>query len=320
MNKEYEHARVFITQPMLLNRSPSYGGKYVGEWGMIIKWYNQEGRTRYAVQLDGFINPKSRDGLFWFDRSELNIYIEEQENEMKNDSLESILKAAFEIKEVIFNDPATIIKWADGAKTVVKCNDGDRYDPEKGMALAIAKKALGNQGNYYEVFKKWLPDREENFWMYLKDAVIKGVPRPDAKPIGTVTHKDPLGASFTCKLTDEAAEAFQKIAATPISLGFNATLDEGLKAQSVTALANEKNEPKNEKDPKLPIGTKVRLSDNCNPLVLGFLAVAGIDKDDTGEIVDYEHDGYLVKFKGHTNLGRYDGLYWLHTSCVAVCD
>lgn len=209
MNKEYEHARVFITQPMLLNRSPSYGGKYVGEWGMIIKWYNQEGRTRYAVRLDGFVNPKSQDGLFWFDRSELNIYIEEKENEMNKSAKADSM---FEIKKVIFNDPATIIKWTDGTKTVVKCNDGDRYDPEKGMALAIAKKALGNQGNYYEVFKKWLPDRE--------------IPRPDAKPIGTVTHKDPLGASFTCKLTDEAAEAFQKIAFRPLSLSLNMTLDD----------------------------------------------------------------------------------------------
>lgn len=26
--------------------------------------------------------------------------------------------------------------------------------------MAIAKKALGNQGNYYEVFKKWLPEEE----------------------------------------------------------------------------------------------------------------------------------------------------------------
>lgn len=61
------------------------------------------------------------------------------------------------IKKVIFNDPATIILWADGSKTVVKC-DGEDYDPEKGMAMAIAKKALGNKGNYYNTFKKWLPD------------------------------------------------------------------------------------------------------------------------------------------------------------------
>ena len=66
-----------------------------------------------------------------------------------------------EIKDVIFNEPATIILWADGTKTVVKCQEGEGYDPEKGMAMAISKKVLGNKGNYYEVFKKWLPEEEE---------------------------------------------------------------------------------------------------------------------------------------------------------------
>ena len=65
------------------------------------------------------------------------------------------------IKKVIFNDPATIVFWEDGSKTVVKCQDGDIYDPEKGLAMAISKKALGNQGNYCEVFKKWLPEEEK---------------------------------------------------------------------------------------------------------------------------------------------------------------
>ena len=66
------------------------------------------------------------------------------------------------IKNVIFNEPATIILWADGTKTVVKCQEGEGYDPEKGMAMAISKKALGNKGNYCEVFKKWLPEEEVN--------------------------------------------------------------------------------------------------------------------------------------------------------------
>ena len=65
------------------------------------------------------------------------------------------------IKKVIFNYPATIVLWSDGSKTVVKCQDGDVYDPEKGLAMAISKKALGNKGNYCNEFKKWLPEDEE---------------------------------------------------------------------------------------------------------------------------------------------------------------
>ena len=65
------------------------------------------------------------------------------------------------IKKVIFNDPATIVFWVDGTKTVVKCQYSDIFDPEKGLAMAISKKALGNQGNYCNEFKKWLPKDEE---------------------------------------------------------------------------------------------------------------------------------------------------------------
>lgn len=60
------------------------------------------------------------------------------------------------IKKVIYNNPATIVLWVDGTKTVVKAHD-EPFDPEKGLAMAIAKKALGNRGSYYETFKKWLP-------------------------------------------------------------------------------------------------------------------------------------------------------------------
>lgn len=62
-----------------------------------------------------------------------------------------------EIKRVVFNEPATIVFWSDNTKTVVKCQDGDIYDPEKGLAMAIAKKYLGNKGSYCNEFKKWLP-------------------------------------------------------------------------------------------------------------------------------------------------------------------
>ena len=65
-----------------------------------------------------------------------------------------------EIKNVIFNDPATIVFWEDGTKTVVKCQHGDEFDPEKGLAMAIAKKAYGNKGNYCNKLKKWLPKEE----------------------------------------------------------------------------------------------------------------------------------------------------------------
>lgn len=63
------------------------------------------------------------------------------------------------IKDVIFNDPATIILWTDGTKTVVKAVN-EPFDKEKGLSMAIAKKFFGNKGNYYNNLKKWLKDDE----------------------------------------------------------------------------------------------------------------------------------------------------------------
>jgi hypothetical protein len=65
------------------------------------------------------------------------------------------------IKKVIFNDPATIVIWSDDSKTVVKCQSNDTYSKELGLAMCIAKKYLGNTGNYNEVFKKWIPKEDE---------------------------------------------------------------------------------------------------------------------------------------------------------------
>ena len=48
---------------------------------------------------------------------------------------------------VIFNGPATIAFWPDGTKTIVKCQDGEPFDPEKGIAMAILKKLYGG-GKY----------------------------------------------------------------------------------------------------------------------------------------------------------------------------
>lgn len=64
------------------------------------------------------------------------------------------------ITKVIFNNPATIVFWSDGKKTVVKCAGDEAFDEEKGLAMAISKRVLGNNGNYYNEFKKWLPEIE----------------------------------------------------------------------------------------------------------------------------------------------------------------
>lgn len=63
-----------------------------------------------------------------------------------------------EIKKVIFNDPATIVLWADGTKTVVKCFEGDVYTKWAGFAFCICKKMMGD--NFHKDFRRWCGEDE----------------------------------------------------------------------------------------------------------------------------------------------------------------
>ena len=90
--------------------------------------------------------PAHREDGFRIDK----IYIDEHFDAFKN------FNRLPPIEKVIYNNPATIIFWADDTKTVVQCQEGDSYDPEKGLAMAIAKKALGNTSRKLnDVLHKW---------------------------------------------------------------------------------------------------------------------------------------------------------------------
>lgn len=59
-------------------------------------------------------------------------------------------------EKVIFNDPATIVFWKDGTKTVVKCMEGDIYNPEVGLAMCVCKKVFDKK--YHKFFKYYMKD------------------------------------------------------------------------------------------------------------------------------------------------------------------
>ena len=88
------------------------------------------------------------------------------------------------IDRVIFNDPATIILWKDGSKTVVKRSYDDIWDSEKGFCMAIIKKLYGNTS----FIKRFMEPEEDiqiltvekacenlkNFSKKLNDIICKG--------------------------------------------------------------------------------------------------------------------------------------------------
>ena len=60
------------------------------------------------------------------------------------------------IENVMFKDPATIVFWDDGDKTVVKCQPGDTFSAEAGLTAAMLKKYMGNDNTFNKVINEWL--------------------------------------------------------------------------------------------------------------------------------------------------------------------
>lgn len=162
--------------------SRAYSGAFHGCYGVVKSIYHGKGGN-VGVKLSNLVNENSAKGLYYFNEEELLVVATDVDNSFLNGLSNTNPRYAtpFSIKDVIFNDPAVIVLWNDGTKTVVKCSENDIFDPEKGMAMAIAKKALGNQGNYYNTFKKYLPEEEEEagftpfaeFWAHVLNNLHK---------------------------------------------------------------------------------------------------------------------------------------------------
>ena len=56
--------------------------------------------------------------------------------------------------------------WADGTKTVVKCHEEDYFSEECGLAMAICKKAYGNDNTFHKIFKKYIKEPEESSYEF----------------------------------------------------------------------------------------------------------------------------------------------------------
>lgn len=112
---------------------------------------------------------------------------------------------AASIKNVIFAPPATIVYWSDGSKTVVKCSEKDVFDPEKGLAMAIAKRCGGNKGSYYKEIQSWVEKSGKKY--------------PGKPPAGKAVDLDVLK-----KYSSEANKDFEKFLSAVMSNNQSGTL------------------------------------------------------------------------------------------------
>lgn len=63
------------------------------------------------------------------------------------------------IKEVIYNNPVTIVFWSDGTKTKSKALSKKEYDKADGLTYCIIKKLSCNSLD--KLFEEWLPRQEQ---------------------------------------------------------------------------------------------------------------------------------------------------------------
>lgn len=78
------------------------------------------------------------------------------------------------INKIRFDEGWTIIFWKSGAVTKVKCQDGEPFDYEKGIAMAIIKHMYGDISYYNEIFKKTLEQGEKKV---TKEGAIEITPK-----------------------------------------------------------------------------------------------------------------------------------------------
>lgn len=116
---------------------------------------------------------------------------------LSENTTESLICPALTIKQVIFNEPATIVIWSDDVKTVVKCGEDEKFDPEKGLAMCVAKRAWGNKYDYFIPFKKYCSK-------YKPKKIEKPVVEEkhvEKKPIVKTTTKKPVAKNSAAKKT-----------------------------------------------------------------------------------------------------------------------
>ena len=80
-------------------------------------------------------------------------------------------------KRIVYNNPATIVFWKDGTKTVVKCAEGETYSEYFGFLAALGKKIFGTNSEINRIVTKHIPKTKE------EPKKPKTYPKPEEKPV-----------------------------------------------------------------------------------------------------------------------------------------
>ena len=125
------------------------------------------------------------------------------EDEFEDDCEEPLFWGVPDIRRIVFNDPATIVFWDDGTKTVVKTCEGDKFERYMGFAAACMKKMFGSTSRA----KAIMNECDQDLMKWDEIATSPKCSKPEPK------EKQPKQKTVSLdQLIDAFASAVQRIA------------------------------------------------------------------------------------------------------------
>ena len=111
-----------------------------------------EGCT-YSIDLSGMAVPNKNNIVYSF-KNWMNYFrFSGGFNYLEKDG---VFRSVY-IKDAIYSNPATIVMWSDGTKTVSKVHGEDEYNPEVGLILCVLKKLQGST-HIRDLLHTWVPE------------------------------------------------------------------------------------------------------------------------------------------------------------------
>ena len=100
------------------------------------------------------------------------------------------------VTDVVFNGPATIVKFSDGTKTITKCHKGDKFNGTFGILACAIRKLTRNRGKEVDRFEGVISDLAKHTlmpddWRKLSDAIgmLADALEVEGVAAGVATHE-----------------------------------------------------------------------------------------------------------------------------------
>lgn len=165
-------------QKMLLNSIYGTGNIYKG--GYVYPEPDKPDKDLFDAFFHGFTKPYT-NAIAKIFKEDKKMEYKETKKEKKEREYNQTTPWNYRPEQIIYNGPATIIKWADGDKTVVKCGAKDEYDRELAFMYSLVKK------DHYEDVREGDGEKETNYLRMFKK-IYEKTNDPEAAFVTTMSH------------------------------------------------------------------------------------------------------------------------------------